>query len=233
VVEGHHDRAGLLERARQGRDRHLEPTQIAEHDAPIEQVAGRAGQPLALSDAGHRDRCIGHGAQAGEPGQHVGTAHAVRRQPGVALEVLQRPFGPGPEDPVDDAGVEAERAQLVLQLGDVVASQHRSPQVEQSIAEVVAGLDERRPGVLTADAVGDEPTVVLEPVHRREGLVAEASGLVLGVEADGREALVQVENALAVGTERQGQAVRRHQQGRVRSTGFDRGQRNSLSSWRS
>ena len=59
----------------------------------------------------------------------------------------------GPKMPSSLAGVEAERVEPPLELGDVVAAQHRPAAVEQAVAEVEAALDERRPGLGAADAV--------------------------------------------------------------------------------
>ena len=77
------------------------------------------------------------------------------------------PVGVVAEDAVLAAGVEAERVQAALELGDVVAAQHRPAAVEQAVAEAEAALDQRRPGLRPADAVDPQPAVVLEGAHGR------------------------------------------------------------------
>ena len=74
-----------------------------------------------------------------------GPGDAVDRQPGVALEVAEGPRGEVAEDAVDPAGVEAEGAEAPLELGDVVAPEHRAAEVEQPVARAVARPRPGRP----------------------------------------------------------------------------------------
>ena len=62
----------------------------------------------------------------------------------VALELGERVLGEDPEDAVDASGVEAEQGEEHLQLGDVVAALERTVEVEESVAQSPAGLDQRR-----------------------------------------------------------------------------------------
>src|SRR5207302_8395382 len=76
------------------------------------------------------------------------------------------------------AGVAAEGAEALLQLTDVVAPQHRSPDVEQSVAELVTGLHQRSPRLRAADAVDPQSPVFLKRPDRPFGGRAEVAGRV-------------------------------------------------------
>ena len=131
-----------LDRGRPGR----RGRRLADRRPGGREVAGCAAQALTLAHAGHgRRRAVRRWPRRPQGGDGVGAADAVGGQAGVALEVGQGSRGRRPEDAVDPAGVEAERAEPALQLGDVVAPQHRGAVVEQPVAEPVAGLDQRPP----------------------------------------------------------------------------------------
>ena len=86
------------------------------------------------------------------------SADPVGREPGAALELDERRRGVVAEDAVDAAGVEAERVQPALELGDVVAAQHRLAAVQSSRSpRREAALDERGPGVAVRHAVDPQP----------------------------------------------------------------------------
>src|SRR5207245_4322131 len=76
---------------------------------------------------------------------------------------FQRGDRPGTEYAVDAAGGEAERAQVFLQVADVVASEHRRAQVQEPVAEAVPGFDERTPRLGSTDPVDSQASVLLEP----------------------------------------------------------------------
>ena len=64
--------------------------------------------------------------EAAQLGERRGPGDPVGREPGVALEARDRRRAVcRPEDAVDAAGVEAERGEALLELGDVVAPQQR------------------------------------------------------------------------------------------------------------
>ena len=109
----------------------------------------------------------------------AGPAHAVGLETGVALELAQRGLGLGAEDAVLAAGVEAERVQPALQLGHVVAAQHRPAQVEQPIAERYSCSRSARPTSRVRRCRRRAARARLERAHGRVGLVAE-----LAVERD-------------------------------------------------
>ena len=84
---------------------------------------GAAAQRLALAHA--RDRTGREPADAADRGEGRRPADAVGGGAGVALELAERGLGLAAEDAVLAPGVEAERVQPALELGDVVAAQHR------------------------------------------------------------------------------------------------------------
>ena len=67
-----------------------------------------------------------------------------------------------PEDAVDAPRVEADVAQLALQLGDIVTAQVRRPVVQEPVAEAPVRFDERRPGQLVADTIDPQTAGALE-----------------------------------------------------------------------
>ena len=129
--------------------------------AAVRRAGGVAAQRLALA---HRAR------PSRRPAIRVASSVATVAGPqtpsvveaGVALELPERGLGLGPEDAVLAAGVEAEPVEPALQLGDVVAAQHRPAQVEQPVAEREAALDERAPRLRSADAVDAQAARCLE-----------------------------------------------------------------------
>ena len=131
---------------------------------------------LALADRGDRSR--GQRPDPAERAQGLGPEDAVDREPGVALELAQRRRGLVAEDAVLAAGVEAERVEPVLELGDVVAAEVRAALVEQAVAEREAALDERGPGLGSADPVDADAPGLLERADgapRSRGRSAPAS----------------------------------------------------------
>ena len=79
----------------------------------------------------------------------------------------ERGLGLGAEDAVLAPGVEAERVEAALEVVDVVAAQHRRREVEQAVAEAEAALDQRAPGLGSADAVDAQAALRLELADRR------------------------------------------------------------------
>src|SRR5581483_8450178 len=104
------------------------------------------------------------------------------------------------------------------ELGHVVAPEHGLAQVQQAVAQLVAGLDQRPPRLPAADAVHPQAAPFLEGAHGLVGGVAERAGCVPGSgTAKARQAALQVANGVAPVAPAKGQA----------------GYRNAWSSWRS
>src|SRR5690606_15712344 len=136
-------------------------------------------QPIAFADRGDG----GPPGATLEPDQGldgIGPADLIGDQTGVALEVSDRGPGPRTEDAVDPTGVESERAEPQLELGDVVAAHHRRTQAHQPIAQTELRFDQSSPGSGVADAVAAQAGLLLEPADRRSRPLAELARRVAG-----------------------------------------------------
>ena len=98
---------------------------------------------------------------------------AVRREAGVALEVQHGALDLVVVHAALGSGVEAEQVELDLELEDVVAAERRFAQVEQAVAERVAGLHHLAPGVGADPPVGEQAALLLEREDRGLGVRAE------------------------------------------------------------
>ena len=98
---------------------------------------------------------------------------AVRRHPGVALEVEDGALDLLVVHAALRPGVEAEQVELDLELQHVVAAERRLAQVEQAVAQGVAGLHQLAPGVGAHAPVGEQPALLLEREHGDLGAGAE------------------------------------------------------------
>jgi hypothetical protein len=128
----------------------------------------------------------------------VVAAHAVGREPDVALEVVEGAGGERSEDAVDPTGVEPEAPEPPLQLGDVVTAQVGGAVVQEAVAEVPAGLDQGGPGLVVAATVAAEAPGALEGADGRFGGGAVAA--YLGArrrEAGCTEAALEITNRFA------------------------------------
>src|SRR4051794_31468186 len=94
------------------------------------------------------------GPEAFQRGPDVGPADAVDGDAGVALEVLEGPFGVGTEDAVQPARIEPEGVEPPLECEHVVAADQRLAEVQEAVAELVPGLDQGVPAQLIATTGG-------------------------------------------------------------------------------
>src|SRR5262249_7416328 len=174
----------------------LEPGCGRDEDAPPAQSAGATVQNLALAHAGN-----GPGGELADPaqcGDRRPTTEAVRRQPDVALELGHCHGGLLTEDAVFATGVEPERVQPMLELGDVVAPQHRLAEVQGAIPERETALDQRRPRLRAAQPVDLEAALFLEGAYGRFGGGPELARLVRGrVVPEPGESALQVTDGFA------------------------------------
>ena len=117
----------------------------------------------------------------------------------VALELADAAIGPRPEDPVLLARVEPEGVQHPLEFADVVPAERRRAQVQGSVAEPVARLDELPPRVGPQDAVRREAAGALELAQRRLRRGAERSIELAGFDAHPRteQPMLHVADVLA------------------------------------
>jgi len=134
------------------------------------------------------------GPEANELAHGGGPGDPIDGHSGIALEFTEGGGGQVAEDPVDSAGVETQCAQPLLQLSDVIASDHRGSAVQETIAQSPARLDQGRPRLWTTDTVDPETPTMLEGLDGRPGTVAE---LALGI--DGAGEAEGVEPGLYVG----------------------------------
>lgn len=133
--------------------------------------------PQGLAFAEGRDRTRGEAIDPADRLEGHRTADAVGGEAGVVLEFGHRGGGVRSEDPVLAAGVEAESVEPVLEGDDIVTAQHGDALVEGSIAELIAGFDESRPGFATTEAVDPDPAFRLEGPDRFLGGGAEGAPL--------------------------------------------------------
>ena len=170
VTERQHVSPQLPQSPRDGLGDHRQVACISYDDPPALDPVRLVTQTLVFSHLSNRHTT---GCSSREPVEGVsrGTAdHAVVRKPYVLLELLNRLVGPGAEDPVDPVWVEAELAELALELCHVITAHHRVAVVEEPITEPMVGFYEGVPGLGTTDPVNHQATVALKPAQRGFGL---------------------------------------------------------------
>jgi hypothetical protein len=131
-------------------------------------------EAFAVPDLG--DQLFGSLLSGPEPDELAnggGSGNPIDGYSGIALELTERGRGEVPEDPVDPAGVESEGTEALLQLSNVIASDHRSSPVQEAVAQAPACLDQRRPGLWTTDAIDPQTSPVLEGLDSRSSTVRE------------------------------------------------------------
>lgn len=197
VVDRQHAHAGVGQStAHRGRGRG-QPARLANGQTLTVQRGRGAPQSLTLAHECHR---VGVAEATAVPIERIdggGSADAIGPETGVALEVLDRPGGVAAQDPIDASGIEAEPSQPALELGDVLASEHRALQVEQPVAEVVPGLDQLSPGHGADDAVDVDAVTVLERGDGALGAVTERAVDRTGIAAQCSEAGLQIADVVA------------------------------------
>ncbi len=172
---------------------------LAHDDPAAPQCPGRIPEALAFPDLGHHVPPVGMPTHHLEDVQGLGPDDAVRhRDAHVALEVADRGVGLRSEDPVDPAGVEAERAHAPLQRSHVVPPKHGPPVVQQPVAEGVPGFDERAPCLLAAHTITAQPAPRLESEHRLLRAGPEDRSLIASrVEAQRLQSFLQVTDSFS------------------------------------
>jgi len=149
------------------------------------------------------------GFEAQQLTQRRAADDAVDREPGVALELAERPAGAVPEDAVDPRRIEAQGAQALLELGDVVTPQHRGPAVQEAVAQPETRLHEGVPCLRTAHSVDPEAAQSLEGLDGGPGGGAEDPvGIDGRARKDGAEAVLNVGDGGAAVSDGKGQAYR-------------------------
>ena len=127
-----------------------------------------------------------------------GPGGAVLGEAAVPLKLDDGLFGVGTEDAIDPARVETQLAQPALQLMDVLAADHRSFQIQEAIAQPVAGFVEVSPGLRPDLSVGCETPVTLKCPHRLVGGLTElAAGIGAGSIAQRKEPVLNIPDRLS------------------------------------
>ena len=163
MVEGDHVGPTVAEPSGDGGSQGSAVAEVPKGDAPLVEFGPAPTQLVELTHLGHGRRAGGSTGQVPQGTERVGSGDAVQYQPGVPLEVAQGTGGVGSEDAVDPTGVEAEAPETELEVGDVVATEHRRVQVQVAVAEAVAGLDEGGQRVVIDVAVLVQAPLRLEP----------------------------------------------------------------------
>ncbi len=152
----------------------------------------------------------------------VGASDPVGSEAGVPLEVEECTRAVGSEHTVDPASVEPETSQPQLEIGDVVAPHHRRVEIEATVAEAVAGLDQRSHSRSVQTTVFVKTPFGLEAAEAGFGIAAKGALNCLGFlnrVSELEQASVQVSNSFTAGPSA-GLVVFRHDSGwRVRPDG--------------
>jgi hypothetical protein len=218
MLQHHHLGTREDERSMHASYEYLEPARFSDRQPATGERRRRVAHGLSLPDLRHALGAPPATSEAVEQRDGLVTGDAVGRKAGVRLELGQRARGRGSEDAVDAAGIEPEHPETALQLSDIVAALHRTPEIEEPVAEVVARFDDRGPRLEIADAVAVEAASDLERAYGGLGCLAVAAVLSLArVEACSCQPALKVSDRLARCAEAQRQTV----------------YRNSPSSWRS
>ena len=110
----------------------------------------------------------------------------------VGLKVSNCSFGFRAKDAIDVAGIEAEAAEALLEIGDVVAPRHRGAEVEHPVTEPICGLDQRVPRVAAYRTILHDAATGLEGAHRFDGFLVELFGIATRKETGCCESTVKV-----------------------------------------
>lgn len=198
VVEGDGLGTGLGQRPHHGIGEGVEAAGVAHNHPTTVERAGRLAHVLPLVHGRHRDRVLVADSYPAQDGQSGGPAHGVACEPGVALELEDGPLGVFAEDAVDPPGVEAEGAQTALELGHVVTPQRGRGVIQQPVAQLVAGLDQRPPGLGPADAVDPQAPSLLERADAGLGAGSVDAGPIrAGLVAGGTQPGLEIPDRLA------------------------------------
>ena len=133
----------------------------------------QGGRPVAELGAGAHGRdelgLIVAALQTDELAQGGAPDDRIDREPNVALKIGQGSRGEVTKDPVHPAGVEAETAEALLQVGHVVATLHGGAPVEEAVAQLKTRFHQGVPCLLPADSVDAQPPPALEGLYGGPG----------------------------------------------------------------
>lgn len=116
----------------------------------------------------------------------------------VGLKISNCPFGLRAEDAIDVARIEAEAAEALLEIGDVVAPRHRGAEVEHPVTEPICRLDQRVPRLMAYRTILHDAATGLEGAHRFDGFPVELFGIATRRETCCCESTVKVADRASV-----------------------------------
>jgi hypothetical protein len=88
--------------------------------------------------------------------------NSVDRESSISLKLAEGICSGVSKYAVDAASVETQRSKPLLQLSNVIATQHWAAPVEKTISERPAGFDQHVPGLLSADPVDAQTSSMLK-----------------------------------------------------------------------
>ena len=128
-----------------------------------------------------------------------GSGNPVFGHSSVVLEVEQSPQGVRSEDPIDVTGIEPDGVQTPLQLGDVIAVEHRHPVIELSIAQHESGIDQSAPRLAPDQSIDGQTLRLLEEPNGGLGARSEiAGGVGIGTEFQRGKPVLDVPDRLSL-----------------------------------
>lgn len=146
-------------------------------------MAGVHHDPPAMDPTGRKAFfCLAYRRDAAKPGDagepqqsfHCLCSHyAVGGHAEVALELFDGQPCVVIEDAILLAAVEAECVQPPLEFRDIIAPKWWLSQVKEAVAKGAARFHKRPPGLRAHNAVGDQPSLLLECPQGRVGRGAE------------------------------------------------------------
>ena len=209
MVDGEDGRSGIDERPTQSSCERIEAARLGDDDGAVLDADVSCAETLQLA---HR-RDVGRPSprarsESGEGSDGVLATNAVRRQARIALKLLQGMVRVWSEDPVNSTGVKPKDSETTLEFGDIVAAQHRRRQIQQSIAQGIASIDQGRPRDRATDPVCVDAVFALERLECGSGHRAEnAIGRPREVSEAG-EASLNITDVFAVTSDSEGSDYR-------------------------
>jgi hypothetical protein len=80
-------------------------------------------------------------------------ANVIDNDVHIALKFMERSLGLWTENPINSPGIEAERTEPKLELGDVLSTQHGRRETEESVTEAMFCFENRPPNGASAEPV--------------------------------------------------------------------------------
>jgi hypothetical protein len=161
----------------------------------------RAAELLSSAHIGNQFRSAVAGLHSQKLANRQWSDDAIDRDACVALKVSDACGGVVAEDAVNPTTVKAERAESLLEVGDIIAPKHRRPPKQRSITEPIPGFDEGLPRLRPTDAVHAQPPPMLECLDGGAGRRGKpAWGIFDRAEAQGSKPRAQIGDRVSSGS---------------------------------